>query len=996
MSFKLSQALLLISVIILSSTTIFMKPHVMATNSTTMSVINPQTGRVNFFFYTNVTSVGHKFNATVWVYNATDLYAYQVYLMYNTTLLNATNAWRPINDPQWVFDGRTTVFGNVDPEEGVKVGFDFVQVGDVILGTESTFNGTGILAIVEFEILLAPLELRTLECNLAIDNSDTYVLNSDLGEIPVIKENGHYSFSWLEPGLEVKPHEHVAVMELEEFNISVWLNNITSSDRLVGLEFNLHYNITLLNITQITEGSFLTQFGSTVFSNDVDANFANVNVTLTPTGEYPEGSGIIAFITFQGTYQDQRQYQSSLDLSNILFIDNNSNPIQPTTPPINGSYTVLPDGSSFITIQANPSSIVIGSDVTISGLVSANETKTNVDVTIHKRLVGQAWVTLTTLQTNSSGHYSYIWKPTELGTFELKANWTGDAVNDPAESSITTLTVKKIASAITISLNPPTITVEENLTIKGAINVTRPDVNVTIYYRLSGGIWNTLSTVQTDNASQYAFIWITTKGGTYEIYSSWQGDNITLGAESQKAVLTVKKLPSSITIEVIPYNTTVTDGTSINISGRITADKPKIGVNVAIYQYQLYVNGSIPRVIATATIDTNGNYTYFWAAAKYDARAENETFTFYAYFAGDEITSESYSSSALWLTVLKNNSTITLNINPADVTVKAGSIITISGAITPTKANVKVSIYCRIAGEPWKILTAVDTDSGSVYIYSWTTTKKTFDSLDTFELKAIWSGDAATKTAESNISMITVEKVPSTLTIAIDASIIAIGSNVTISGTVTPTRTNADITIYYREEGKTEELPLFAKTDNESRYTYLWKPLENATFELYASWEGDENTFANESNAIILKVNLAKSWITIETNSEATVAGSNVTISGTITPKKAISEVVIYYRTKSENISWTVLNSTMTDLNGNYEYIWTTTEPGIFELEARWQGDNLTEPAKSEIKIVKVETPFNVMTYAPYIIGGIAIIAITFSVIWYLKTKKKSPPTTAG
>jgi len=86
----------------------------------------------------------------------------------------------------------------------------------------------------------------------------------------------------------------------------------------------------------------------------------------------------------------------------------------------------------------------------------------------------------------------------------------------------------------------------------------------------------------------------------------------------------------------------------------------------------------------------------------------------------------------------------------------------------------------------------------------------------------------------------------------------------------------------------------------------------------------------------------------------------------------------------------------MTDLNGNYAYIWTTTEPGIFELEARWQGDNLTEPAKSEVKTVKIETPFNVMTYAPYIIGGIAIIVIAFSAIWYLKTKKKSGRTTAG
>jgi hypothetical protein len=776
-------------------------------------------------------------------------------------------------------------------------------------------------------------------------------------------------------------------MESEEFNISVWLNNLTSSDRLIRLEYKLNYNNTLLNVTQVTEGLFLKQFGSTVFSYDRNADYVKVNVTVTPSDGYPKGSGIIAFITLQSVYQDQKQHHSTLEFSNISLLDNNTNPIQPTSPPINGSYTILPDKSSLITINVNPSSIVIGSNVTINGLVTANETKANVDVTIYKRLEGQAWATLTTLQTNSSGYYSYIWKPTELDTFELKANWTGDAISNPAESSIATLTVKKVASAITISLNPTTITVEENVTINGAINVTHIGVNVTIHFRLVGGIWDTLTTVQTDNASQYAFIWTTTEGGTYEIYSSWQGDNITLGAESPKTVLTVKKFSSSITIDINPYNTTVTVGTPINISGRITASEPKIGVNVTIYHYQLYVNDSIPRAIGTVTTDTNGNYNLIWTAAK-KTFAENETYTFYAHWPGDETTSGSYSSSALWLTIQKNDSTITLTIDPEDVTIKAGSVITISGAITPTKTNAIVSIYYRIVGEPWEILGTSDTNSNGIYSYSWITAKKTLNSLDTLELKAIWPGDVATKRAESNTSIVTVEKVPSTITVTIDTSTIAIGSNVTISGAITPTKTNINVTIYYREEGATEQSALYTKTNIESQYTYTWKPPKNATFVLFASWKGDEDTFTNESETITLRVNLAKSWITIETDLEATTVGSNITISGTISPQKAGYEVFIYYRTKSENSSWDVLSSAVTDSNGDYVYTWTTAELGIFELEARWPGDNLTEPAQSAIKTIKVETPFNIMTYAPYIIGGIVIIAAASSAIWFLKKRK--------
>jgi hypothetical protein len=83
-----------------------------------------------------------------------------------------------------------------------------------------------------------------------------------------------------------------------------------------------------------------------------------------------------------------------------------------------------------------------------------------------------------------------------------------------------------------------------------------------------------------------------------------------------------------------------------------------------------------------------------------------------------------------------------------------------------------------------------------------------------------------------------------------------------------------------------------------------------------------------------------------------------------------------------------VLSSAVTDSNGDYVYTWTTAELGIFELEARWPGDNLTEPAQSAIKTIKVETPFNIMTYAPYIIGGIVIIAAASSAIWFLKKRK--------
>lgn len=959
---------------------LFAKTPVTAENSTTISVINPQ-AEGNFIFYTNTTSIGHKFNVTLWVYNVTDLFAYQVYQTYDYTLLNATRAWFPIWDTQWVFYGRETTFLPPPVFGPHNASHDYVQIGGVlVVGT--TFSGPGILSVIEFEILEAPSILSKVFDNLAIDNDDTYLLDSGLVDIPAARVNGYYEYVWLEPGLEVKPSKYVAVAELETFDIAVWLNNVTTSDRLVSLEFKLRYNATLLNVTQVTEGSFLAGFGNTNF-NYVDDKVENLSITnhLNPPYDtnFPEGNGTIATITFQGIYQDfNKNLSCPLELIDINFVNDTGNPITPITPSINGSYTILRDRSSYITINVAPDSVLIGSNVTISGTIKPS--KVGVNVTIYFKLAPQSWANLTTVQTGSESNYTYIWKPTNWGTYELKANWTGDATPTyPAESDIATLTVKRLASIITIHVNPTMVTVGANVTISGAINVTLASVNVTIYLRLEDGAWSALSTIQ-NSSSYYTYVWATTEGGSYELYARWLGDNVTLGAESSKAAVTVKKVPSAITVNVNP--TTVMVGDNVTINGAINVTN-KVSVNVTIY-YRLNTTGEWI-ALATVKTDATSNYNYTWKATKKTLN-ETDTFQFFAGWLGDGTTSGANSLTIGWLTVRQLPSTITVDINPKNV--QAGSNVSINGTITPAKTQASVIIYYRLAGGLWNTLATVKTDSNSVYSYDWTTTKKTLNSSETFELKASWSGDVATKRAESNVETVTVEKIQSTITINVDSSTVTIGSNATITGAITPTKANVDITIYYREKGTTAQLSLSAKTNSEGHYNYTWRPMKNATFELYAWWGEDENTYSNESDIVTLKVNLIKINITIGVYPEATTVGSNITISGTINPNKPGVEVSIYYRPKAANQSWIQLGTTTIGSNGNYTYTWTTTQAGEYELETRWPGDNLTEPAKSQTKIVKVEEPFSLVTYVPYILGGAAIIIIALAFVYLTKIKK--------
>ncbi len=161
---------------------------------TQMSVINPETGDNNFIFNTTQVSVGYRFNATVWLYEVTDLFTYQVHLDVNDTLLNITRAWIP-DDKYWIFYGRLSlpvqpVFRDYD-HDGSR---EAVELGSTLLGIPGE-DGEGSLAIIEFEILYAPSPGETCSCALNIDDPETFIQNSDLDDMDFTPVNGYYEIS---------------------------------------------------------------------------------------------------------------------------------------------------------------------------------------------------------------------------------------------------------------------------------------------------------------------------------------------------------------------------------------------------------------------------------------------------------------------------------------------------------------------------------------------------------------------------------------------------------------------------------------------------------------------------------------------------------------------------------------------------------------------------------------------------------------------------------
>ncbi|MHA2315956.1 MAG: cohesin domain-containing protein [Candidatus Hermodarchaeia archaeon] len=109
--------------------------------------------------------------------------------------------------------------------------------------------------------------------------------------------------------LEVQPDTYAAIHLGETFDINVTISNVTADLKLIGVEFKLRYNVTLLSVVNVTEGPFMKDpswaFNGTYFLGPkIKEDYVLVGILLMPhevVGNYtafPEGSGTLATITF--------------------------------------------------------------------------------------------------------------------------------------------------------------------------------------------------------------------------------------------------------------------------------------------------------------------------------------------------------------------------------------------------------------------------------------------------------------------------------------------------------------------------------------------------------------------------------------------------------------------------------------------------------------------------------------------------------------------------
>jgi hypothetical protein len=233
---------------------------------------------------------------------------------------------------------------------------------------------------------------------------------------------------------------------------------------------------------------------------------------------------------------------------------------------------------------------------------------------------------------------------------------------------------------------------------------------------------------------------------------------------------------------------------------------------------------------------------------------------------------------------------------------------------------------------------------------------------------------------------VTVTKWASTVGMVVSPQSVNFGQGTIVSGSISPLRAGVDVTLQYRlgTAGAWSNASK-VQTSAQGAYLFNWTPPTAGTYEVRSIWNGDSITFGNMSTVTTLTIRRVASELSLDVSSTSTNAGSTVTISGTTTP--AIAGVTVTIRVNKDNAGWTTAGTATTDADGNYEYEWTPSEAGTYQVRASWDGNTNYLDSESTTTTVTVASTGLGDVYI-YIAAGAIILVAVVAVVLFLRRRK--------
>lgn len=237
-------------------------------------------------------------------------------------------------------------------------------------------------------------------------------------------------------------------------------------------------------------------------------------------------------------------------------------------------------------------------------------------------------------------------------------------------------------------------------------------------------------------------------------------------------------------------------------------------------------------------------------------------------------------------------------------------------------------------------------------------------------------------------------KITTSLTCILTPSSIFIGDSVSITGTITPAFSGAQIYIHVQGPGISYDL--YVTTQN-GQYNLSLTPSKVGTYTFQASFGGDAEHSDNQSIIVSLEVKKISTTLTLTASSSTaffnilTGASSDITLSGSLSSNKGGVSLVPIQITFTEPSGKTT--STLTTFeNGDFTrgYTFNDTEIGTCTIVASFAGNDQYEASSSPQVLVTVQISYN--SLIKILMMTVVIFAVVFA-FWKWLRKLPTPPT---
>jgi hypothetical protein len=267
-------------------------------------------------------------------------------------------------------------------------------------------------------------------------------------------ETCQYTNNWAPPSglphLEVIPKDTVLTTVGQRFNLSIVIKNLDDDWRLVGFNFKLDYNETILLITNVYNGTFLEAYagapnGGMLYLGPIDGpDYVIAGALILPDeygtyhAPYPSGEGTVYIIEFEGILQGifPITYTCALDLDDTwVDFGNYVGEAIPKESSVDGTYTMkarilgrtidvwtqYPDPYGGQGLNATSDMFWPQKEVILTAYVTYNEwPQQNKDVTFEVIAPDGTVMTVLVARTNSSMDPDDV---TGYATVSFRMNW---------------------------------------------------------------------------------------------------------------------------------------------------------------------------------------------------------------------------------------------------------------------------------------------------------------------------------------------------------------------------------------------------------------------------------------------------------------------------------------------------------------------------------------------------------------------------------------------